>query len=338
MANTQIQSEQIADDAVTSAKIAANALGINDLSNAVISSSDPLRTTNPTSGVGTLWINSTTGEVYVCIDVTTDSNVWANIGDGAGIIGFEATGGLTQTYTGYKSHTFISSGTFTPIANGIIDVMLVAGGGGGAQDTAGGGGAGGMLIQTSLNVSAQAYSIVIGSGGAQANSSRGYNGNDTTAFGLTAIGGGGGAGSAYAANAGSGGSGGGGAYNYAAGSGTLGQGYDGETASGAAGGGGAGEAGGTDGVGYGGDGATNNYRTGSNITYAGGGGGRSGSTGYPGGDGGGGNGPSGNTGLGAGNAAYAGTVNTGGGGAAYSGAWNGAGPGGSGIVVIRYAF
>jgi len=36
MANTQIQSEQIADDTVTSAKIAANALGINDLSNATV--------------------------------------------------------------------------------------------------------------------------------------------------------------------------------------------------------------------------------------------------------------------------------------------------------------
>ena len=249
----------------------------------------------------------------------------------------QASGGTTTTYGGYKSHTFTSSGTFTVTAGGSIDVMLVAGGGGGSQDTAGGGGAGGMLVSQSINVVAQSYTITIGAGGAQANGSRGYDGNDTTAFGLTAIAGGGGAGSAGGtAPAGNGGSGGGGGGGRAAGSGTAGQGFAGETSSGAAGGGGAGEAGGTDGVGYGGDGLQNNYRTGSNTYYAGGGGGRAGSTGYPGGDGGGGNGPSGNSGLGAGNAAYAGTANTGGGGAAYSGAWNGAGPGGSGIVVIRY--
>ena len=248
-----------------------------------------------------------------------------------------ASGGVTATYGGYKSHTFTGSGTFTVTTGGAIDVMLVAGGGGGSQDTAGGGGAGGMLVSQSVNITAQSYSIVIGAGGAQANSTRGYPGNDTTGFGLTAIAGGGGAGSAGGStNGGNGGSGGGGGGGKTGGSGTSGQGFGGETSSGGAGGGGAGEAGGTDGVGYGGDGLQNNYKTGSNIYYAGGGGGRSGSTGYPGGDGGGGNGPSGNSGLGAGNSAYAGTANTGGGGAAYSGAWGGAGPGGSGIVVIRY--
>ena len=247
------------------------------------------------------------------------------------------SGGTTTTYGGYKSHTFTSSGNFVVTTGGTIDIMLIAGGGGGAQDTAGGGGAGGMIVSTSVNVTAQTYSIVIGAGGAQANGSRGSNGANTTGIGLTAIGGGGGAGSAgQTGSAGSGGSGGGGAFNQTKGSGTSGQGYDGEQSSTQAGGGGAGEAGGTDGVGHGGDGAVNNYRTGSNVTYAGGGGGRSGSTGYPGGDGGGGNGPSGNSGLGAGNSAYFGTANTGGGGAGYSGAWNGAGAGGSGIVVIRY--
>ena len=47
----------------------------------------------------------------------------------------------------------------------------------------------------------------------------------------------------------------------------------GSIACGCGGGGGAGEAGGTDGARTGGDGASNDYRTGSNITYAGGGGG-----------------------------------------------------------------
>ena len=51
----------IGNDAVGAAQIAANALGINDLSNATVNSSDPTKTTNPSSGVGSLWINSTSG-------------------------------------------------------------------------------------------------------------------------------------------------------------------------------------------------------------------------------------------------------------------------------------
>ena len=48
------------------------------------SASDPLITTNPSGGVGTIWINKTSGEVYACTDATTDANVWKNIGGGDG--------------------------------------------------------------------------------------------------------------------------------------------------------------------------------------------------------------------------------------------------------------
>ena len=106
------------------------------------------------------------------------------------------------------------------------------------------------------------------------------------------------------------------------------------------GGGGAGAPGG-DGVqngnpGTGGDGLTNDYQTGSNITYAGGGGGgRQGNgSGYqaPGGAGGGGQGSNGGTG---GN----GTNNLGGGGGGggnTSGNSQGGGSGGTGVVIVRY--
>ena len=106
MANTKITSRVIEDGAVTSAKIAANALGINDLSNATVSSSDPATNTNPSSGVGTLWINSTSGEVYICTNATTNENVWTNIGDGTGNIEASASGGTESTASGYKYHTF----------------------------------------------------------------------------------------------------------------------------------------------------------------------------------------------------------------------------------------
>ena len=47
---------------------------------------DPIITTNPADGVGTLIINSASGEMYVCTDATTDANVWTNVGGGSGNI------------------------------------------------------------------------------------------------------------------------------------------------------------------------------------------------------------------------------------------------------------
>ena len=44
---------------------------------------DPAEDTNPTSGIGTLWVNTTSGEVYSCTDATTDANVWTNVGVGS---------------------------------------------------------------------------------------------------------------------------------------------------------------------------------------------------------------------------------------------------------------
>jgi hypothetical protein len=44
--------------------------------------SDPLITTNPSGGVGTLWLNTTSGELFNCQSATTDANVWVNIGTG----------------------------------------------------------------------------------------------------------------------------------------------------------------------------------------------------------------------------------------------------------------
>ena len=54
---------------------------------ATISSSDPAVDTNPAGGVGTQWVNSTSGEMYICTDATAGSNVWTNVGSGTGNIG-----------------------------------------------------------------------------------------------------------------------------------------------------------------------------------------------------------------------------------------------------------
>ena len=50
------------------------------------SANDPATNTNPAGGVGTTWINSTNGELFLCTDATTDANVWTNVGSGEGNI------------------------------------------------------------------------------------------------------------------------------------------------------------------------------------------------------------------------------------------------------------
>jgi len=49
------------------------------------SASDPTVSTNPAS-VGTMFVNTTSGEVYIATTITAGKNVWTNIGDGTGNI------------------------------------------------------------------------------------------------------------------------------------------------------------------------------------------------------------------------------------------------------------
>ena len=281
------------------------------------------------------------------------------LGQWIGIGAFSASGGTETTYSSggvdYKVHVFTASGTFQ-VTGGAksIDILAVAGGGAGGGGTGGGGGAGGVITSTQT-VTAGNYTIVIGAGAPYMTSftdTTGYNGNNTTGFTLTAIGGGAGANNGSAGSGGyaakTGGSGGGGAY-YSGGylsqttgaAGTSGQGNKGGDANGAYngnsdGGAGGGGAGGVGSNGYGnngGVGVTNSLRTGSAVYYGGGGGGGGNPYGGNGGSGGGGAGVNGGIGTDSNN----GTVNTGGGGGAgyaYSGGRGGAG--GSGIVVVRY--
>jgi hypothetical protein len=120
---------------------------------------------------------------------------------------FVATGGnLIQTYsTGgdtFKVHTFTSSGVFTvQSGNSSIDALIVAGGGsGGAHACPAGGGAGGLVYKSGISVFGGDYNIIVGAGGPRTFSQNspygyqtGYQGANSSAFGLTAIGGGGGA-------------------------------------------------------------------------------------------------------------------------------------------------
>ena len=303
-------------------------MGLNDLSNAVVSSSDPAYNTNPAGGVGTLWINTTSGEAYVCTDATTNSNVFINIGDGTGTLGFTGSGGTEGTFsigsTNYKYHQFTSSGSFVSTGSKNIDILLVGGGGSGGGNLSGGGGAGGLLETTSQAITAGTYTVTIGAGGSGVNGSQtagqGNNGTNTTfvrasLLSLSAIAGGGGDGGSSGGSGNSGGSGGGSSGYGAAGgaAGTSGQGNAGGGGGGGAsnypggGGGGAGAVGQTSSssAGPGGDGGVGvqkNYN-GTNHYWAGGGGGghytNGGETGS-GGNGGGGSGGADSGTLGAG--------------------------------------
>lgn len=249
----------------------------------------------------------------------------------------------------YAIHTFTSDGFFYTQYPLDVDFLILGGGGGGGQSSLGGGGGGGAggLIIDSISLLPGSYSITIGLGGnsGATNGGNGFNGEDTTAFERTALGGGGGGN--YQTIGLAGGCGGGAGRNavVAGGKGKIAQGYNGgnclTTPNSIGGGGGGTYSAGITGDtapaisepsytnGAGGSGTSSNI-TGTEIYYGGGGGGASFTT-YTygaGGIGGGGNG--GNDIVSAQN----GTANTGGGGGADSNLTSG--NGGSGIVIVRY--
>jgi hypothetical protein len=258
--------------------------------------------------------------------------------------GSPVNGMLRYNTTTSQSEIYQNGGwvTFAVAAPSSVNYLAVAGGGGGGGPSGnggvGGGGAGGLLTgSVSVNPSS-VYTITVGAGGATQ-----VNGVNTTALGLTAIGGGRG-GIAAGSNGTSGGSGGGGGESGGAGgAGTSGQGNAGGSGAGAgdsgAGGGGASAVGSNAAnnlAGNGGNGVANSL-SGSSVTYAGGGGGSS----YVGNPGTGGNGGSGGGGNGAtparSNVSTGGTANTGGGGGGFGTGQSGSGAGGSGIVIISFA-
>ena len=263
--------------------------------------------------------------------------------------------------TTYKVHTFTSSGNFVvskPI-NGLEYLVIAGGGSGSGYYYGGGGGAGGYRTNVSgqssggggsaestMNLIAGTYAVVVGAGGAEVVSTN-SNGNagSNSSFNLI-VSTGGGEGGRSGGAPGSGGSGGGGGGTSSGGSGTSNQGYAGGNGGGAAGSNGAGGGGGAGAVGTnggassagaGGTGVQSDI-TGTGVYRAGGGGGSTGAFTYSsntGGTGGGGDGGSYTQRQGA-----AGTTNTGsggGGGTHTNAASNTGGAGGSGVVILRYA-
>ena len=242
-----------ADGTITSAKMAPGVIG----SGITVNSNDPTFSSNK-SPVGHMWINSTSGAMYILTDTTTNANVWANV---------DGSGSISKFYT--------------------INYLLV--GGGGSAGALGGGGAGGMVEASLTGEAGVTYTISVGAGGSASGGGGGSNANGSpggnttmTSVATTVLGGGYGAGGDRAG--GSGGSGGGAGADQSAqtgGAGTSGQGNAGgnSAANGAgtafAGGGGGGKsavganAPGTTTGGAGGAGATSTIITATNAgTYS----------------------------------------------------------------------
>ena len=74
----------IASSKVTGAIAAVDGSALTGLSAITKSASDPAIDTNPSGGVGTVWANTTSGEMFVCTDATAGANVWTNVGAGTG--------------------------------------------------------------------------------------------------------------------------------------------------------------------------------------------------------------------------------------------------------------
>jgi len=347
---------------------------LSELTDSTTATIDPLITEN--LAVGHFWINSTSGEAYVCTDATTGANVWTNIGGGSGNVPTVIYGGNVSTHqdasgVNYKTHTFTESDILTVdgASSVEVEIMVVGGGGSGGYGHGGGGGGGAVYHRVGYAVPSGIYPIIIG-GGAASNSVDAMQnvGGETTAFSITATGGGSGSGEDSTPSSGS--NGGGGAYLDAGAEGDIASytewvgygGYSGGaglpanaapfSCGGGGGAGGAGDTGASTG-GNGGVGVMINI-TGSDL-YWGGGGGGSAYTGVSGDGGiGGGGGASGVTtgSASAGGVGFtngdsggitsdfqggSGGANTGGGGGGGANEDGVGGTGGSGIVIVRYA-
>ena len=138
-AAASIDNEHLADDAVGIAELSATGTASSttflrgDNSWVAIpdeitkSSSDPTISTNPSGGVGTVFVNTTSGETYVCTDATAGSNVWTNVGGGSGDIqpfafqgttsGYHLSGTSSLITNNIQKFSFSSDGNATDVAD-----------------------------------------------------------------------------------------------------------------------------------------------------------------------------------------------------------------------------
>ena len=103
----------ISDNTVRSSGVVA------PLTSATLDASNPAKDTNPTDGLGTKWINTTSGQIFICTDATADANEWVGqegtnipptfMGNRAVFAGGMLTGGGSPTVTNVIQFASIDS-------------------------------------------------------------------------------------------------------------------------------------------------------------------------------------------------------------------------------------
>ena len=89
---------------------------LTGISAVTVSATDPATDTNST--LGTVWVNKTSGNTYVCTDATTDANVWTNVGGGSGNIKPWQLGGTIAGFMSGGSPDGVTIDKFSFVSDG----------------------------------------------------------------------------------------------------------------------------------------------------------------------------------------------------------------------------
>ena len=104
--------------------IAAGAM--TGVESATKSASDPTISTNPATGLGTKWINTTSGEIFILTDATAGANVWTSTGGTSGnvqllfqgeISGYSVGGGGSPNVNVIEKYSFTTDGNATDVGD-----------------------------------------------------------------------------------------------------------------------------------------------------------------------------------------------------------------------------
>jgi hypothetical protein len=101
MSRQKVDSEMIVSIAASKLSGALPALdgsALTGIEDVTTGASDPVVSTNPSGGVGSVYLNTSDGEMFVCTDATAGANVWTNVGDGSGDVILYNWGGTAYGY------------------------------------------------------------------------------------------------------------------------------------------------------------------------------------------------------------------------------------------------
>ena len=103
--------ESLSSSKLTGALPAVDGSALLNVPSFIKNANDPAIDSNPSSGLGTIWVNTTSGEMFSLTDATTDANVWTNIGDGSGDVEPFSFQGTNSGYMlgGYQWNTHYHS-------------------------------------------------------------------------------------------------------------------------------------------------------------------------------------------------------------------------------------